>query len=97
MRGEPDLVVERYDDISERLAAEFDGVVSPAAVRAVVRAAELELRGQVPAGSLDEMLHRLAGYRLREQGGEGAPSARSGGLGGVLPEPRADAGSSGSS
>ena len=52
---------------SERLAVEFTGVLPRAAIDAEVRVAELELRGQVPAGSLDEMLHRLAGHRLRER------------------------------
>lgn len=51
--------------IARQLAQEFDGL-SPAAVEAMVEEAAAELRGQVPAGSLDEMLHRLARYRLRE-------------------------------
>ena len=53
------------DAIARQLAAEFDGI-APAAVEAEVEEAAAELRGQVPAGSLDEMVHRLAGYRLRE-------------------------------
>jgi hypothetical protein len=51
--------------IARQLAEEFDGL-APAAVEAVVEEAVTELRGQVPPGSLDELVHRLAGYRLRE-------------------------------
>jgi hypothetical protein len=41
-------------------------VLPRVAVEAMVEEAAAELRGQVPPGSLDEMVHRLAGYRLRE-------------------------------
>jgi hypothetical protein len=51
--------------IARQLAQEFDGL-STAAVEAEVEEAAAELRGQVPAGSFDELVHRLAGYRLRE-------------------------------
>ena len=51
--------------IARQLAQEFDGL-SPAAVEAEVEEAAAELRGQVSAGSFDELVHRLAGYRLRE-------------------------------
>ncbi len=53
--------------IARQLAMEFDGVLPPAAVEAIVEEAAAELRGQVPPASLDEMVHRLAGYRLREK------------------------------
>jgi hypothetical protein len=58
-------------EVVRQLAVEFDGVLSPFAVAAEVIAAEAELRGQVPPGSLDEMLHRLVGQRLRELAGAG--------------------------
>ncbi len=51
--------------VARRLAEEFDGLAL-AAVEAMVEEAAAELRGQVPSGSFDEMVHRLAGYRLRE-------------------------------
>ena len=35
-------------------------------VRAVVREAERDLAGQVSSGSLGELLHRLAAYRLEQ-------------------------------
>lgn len=53
--------------IARQLALEFDGVLPPTAVEAMVEEAAAELRGQVPPGSFDEMVHRLAGYRLRER------------------------------
>jgi hypothetical protein len=71
MQGDLDRPVARPSDVLEQLEVEFAGIVPPAAVGAVVRAAERELRGQVPPGSLDEMLHRLAGHRLRERAGAG--------------------------
>jgi hypothetical protein len=52
--------------VARQLALEFDGVLPPAAVEAMVEQAAAELCGQVPPGSFDEMVHRLAGYRLRE-------------------------------
>ena len=59
----------RRDAVARRLAAEFDGVLPCAIVEAEVAAAEAELCGQVPPGSLDELLHHLAGYRLRQRAG----------------------------
>jgi hypothetical protein len=59
----------RRSELTRRLAVEYDGVLPQVTVEAEVRAAETELRGQVPAGSLDEMIHRLAGYRLAERVG----------------------------
>jgi hypothetical protein len=58
-------------EVARRLTVEFDGVLPRVAVEAEVEAAEPELRGQVPPGSLDEMVHRLAGQRLRERAGAG--------------------------
>lgn len=55
--------------VADRLVAEFAGAVPPVVVRAVVEDAAAELRGQVPPGGLQEMLHRLAGQRLRERAG----------------------------
>jgi len=71
MRRHPNLRGARHSKVAEYLALEFDGLLSQVAVEAEVEAAELELRGQVPAGSLEEMLHRLAGQRLRERAGAG--------------------------
>ena len=59
----------RRDAVARRLSVEFDGVLPCVIVEAEVAAAEAELRGQVPPGALDEMLHRLAGYRLRQRVG----------------------------
>lgn len=56
---EPELVA-----VADRLVAEFAGVRSRSDVEAEVVAADLELRGQVPAGALAEMLHRLVAARL---------------------------------
>ncbi|WP_300017427.1 hypothetical protein [Pseudonocardia sp.] len=51
--------------VTRALTEEFAGLVPPDVVGSEVAAAARELRGQVPEGSLDEMLHRLASYRLR--------------------------------
>ncbi|MCX6464557.1 MAG: hypothetical protein NTW05_13355 [Pseudonocardiales bacterium] len=51
--------------VAARLAEEYAGLVPPDVVHREVAAAERELRGQVPPGALEEMLHRLAAYRLR--------------------------------
>ena len=56
---EPDLAA-----VADRLVAEFAGIRSRADVEAEVVAANRELRGQVPAGALAEMLHRLVAARL---------------------------------
>jgi hypothetical protein len=53
--------------VAEQLMAEFAGVLPVEVVEAAVRSAEQELRGQVPKDSLEELVHRLAGYRLRER------------------------------
>jgi hypothetical protein len=58
-------------EVADRLAAEFEGVIPHALVDVEVGVAELELRGQVPAGSLDEMIHRLVEHRLRERAAAG--------------------------
>lgn len=55
--------------VCRQLSAEFAGILPHVIVEAEVAAAEAELRGQVPPGSLDELLHRLAGHRLRERVG----------------------------
>jgi hypothetical protein len=57
--------------VARQLSVEFDGVLPRGIVEAEVAAAEAELRGQVSPGSRDELLHRLAGYRLRERAGAG--------------------------
>jgi hypothetical protein len=57
------------DDVADRLVADFAGSVPPVVVRTVVEDAKAELSGQVPAGGLQEMLHHLAGQRLRERTG----------------------------
>lgn len=48
----------------ERLVREFHGRVTADTVAAEIEIAERELRGQVPTGALDEMVHRLVAYRL---------------------------------
>ncbi len=60
---------EQRSEVTRRLTDEFAGVLPPRTVQAEVESAEVELRGQVPPGSLDELLHRLAGHRLRERAG----------------------------
>lgn len=57
------------DDVTDRLVADFAGAVPPIVVRTVVEDAKAELSGQVPVGGLQEMLHHLAGQRLRERAG----------------------------
>jgi hypothetical protein len=59
----------RGSAVGRQLSAEFDGILPRVIVEAEVAVAEAELRGQVPSGSLDELLHRLAGHRLRERAG----------------------------
>jgi hypothetical protein len=71
MRRHPNLLDARRSKVAEHLTVEFDGLLPEVAVEAEVEAAELELRGQVPAGAWEEMLHRLAGHRLRERAGAG--------------------------
>jgi hypothetical protein len=67
MRGRPGAG--RPSVVARQLSVEFDGVLPRGIVEAEVAAAAEELRGQVPPGSLDELLHRLAGHRLRERAG----------------------------
>jgi hypothetical protein len=57
------------EDVTDRLVADFAGAFPPVVVRTVVEDAKAELSGQVPMGSLQEMLHHLAGQRLRERAG----------------------------
>jgi hypothetical protein len=54
-------------DLVERQVAEFSRTLSRAVVEAEVERAERELRGQVPPGALEEMLHRLVRCRLRQR------------------------------
>ena len=56
---EPDLAA-----VVERLVAEFADQRPREEVEAEVAAADRELRGQVPAGAMAEMLHRLVAARL---------------------------------
>lgn len=44
----------------------FRGFLPDPVVEAAVAKAAGELRGQVPPGAFDELLHRLVAYRLRE-------------------------------
>lgn len=60
-----DLPVVDRSEVTRRLTEEFSGLVPADVVRREVAVAAKELRGQVPAGALAEMLHRLASYRLR--------------------------------
>jgi len=53
------------EQVAGQLAAEFDGVVDADVVEQVVRAARRDLEGDVPAGALPELVHRLAKQRLR--------------------------------
>lgn len=52
--------------VAAHLASEYAGTVPPGLVESVVRDAERDLRGQVVPGSLGEMLHHLAAFRLQE-------------------------------
>ena len=54
-------------DVPHPLAEEFAGIAPPGLVRAEVRRAEGDLRGQVPGGALPELVHRLARERLRQR------------------------------
>lgn len=59
----------RRDELTRRPAAEYDSVLPRETAEAEIRAAEVELRGQVPPGSLDGMIRRPAGYRHNERAG----------------------------
>jgi hypothetical protein len=54
-------------DVAHPLAEEFAGIAPPGLVRAEVRRAERDLRGEVPGGALPEFVHRLARERLRQR------------------------------
>lgn len=60
-----DLPAFDRSEVTRRLTEEFAGLVPDDIVRLEVAIAARELRGQVPSGSLAEMLHRLAEHRLR--------------------------------
>ncbi|MDN5930516.1 MAG: hypothetical protein L0I24_05560 [Pseudonocardia sp.] len=51
--------------VARQLTEEFSGLVPADVVSREVADAARELRGQVPTGALEELLHRLAAYRLR--------------------------------
>jgi hypothetical protein len=53
------------------LLAEFHQL-PPGVITAAVREAERDLAGQIVPGSLGELLHRLAAYRLEQQLGQDA-------------------------
>lgn len=55
---------EHVSRATEQLAPEFAGVVPRAELESIVRTARQDLEGQVVPTALDEMLHRLAHYRL---------------------------------
>lgn len=59
---------ERRRGVVEELVADFAGVLPAPVVAAAVRDARRELHGQVPDGAMDELVHRLAGHRLRHRG-----------------------------
>lgn len=57
---------EQVRRVTEQLAREFAGIVPRADLEEVVRAASRDLAGQVVPTALEEMLHRLAHYRLSQ-------------------------------
>lgn len=57
------------DRVVGLLGREFAGVLPATVVRHEVEVAERELSGQVPAGALEELMHRLAAQRLRQRAG----------------------------
>lgn len=62
-------VIEQDDYVSRlagQLAREFGETVPRADIEEVVRVARRDLDGQVPPEALDELLHRLAHYRLSQ-------------------------------
>jgi hypothetical protein len=61
------------DRVADLLGVEFAGVLPRTVVRHEVRVAERELSGQVPAGALEELMHRLAAQRLRQRCGGRRP------------------------
>jgi hypothetical protein len=56
-------------ELTEHFNREFTPELDPDVVEAEVATAERELRGQVPPGSLEELMHRLVGWRLRQRAG----------------------------
>jgi hypothetical protein len=59
-------------ELTEQLSREFAATLPRTVVEAEVTTAERELHGQVPAGSVAELLHRLVMCRLRQRV-QGAP------------------------
>lgn len=51
--------------VARQLTEQFAGLLPADVVTREVADAVQELQGQIPTGSLAEMLHRLAAYRLR--------------------------------
>lgn len=52
-------------ELTEHLSREFAPALAREVVAAEVAMAERELDGQIPAGAVDELLHRLVVCRLR--------------------------------
>jgi hypothetical protein len=50
--------------IAERLSLEFEAVLPPSAVHTTLAGAERDLAGQIAPEAWDEMVYRLAQYRL---------------------------------
>lgn len=65
---------DRVARVAEQLAREFGETVPRTDIDEVVHAARRDLDGQVPPHALDELLHRLAHYRLSEL----SPAGRAG-------------------
>ncbi len=55
------------DRVAGLLDVEFAGVLPGTVIRHEVGVAARELSGQVPAGAFEELMHRLAGQRLRQR------------------------------
>jgi hypothetical protein len=68
VHGDP--LVDACAGVIQHLAAQYDGAVPRPVVVAVVTAAGRDLSGQTAPGSFDEMLHRLASYRLQQLAGD---------------------------
>jgi hypothetical protein len=58
------LADENVSRVADALAREFAETVPRSHVVDIVRVARQDLDGQVPPSALDELLHRLAHYRL---------------------------------